>query len=246
MGQIFQAIRDFFSGLKTKWSGWPKTARIVSIVIVCCIVAGLIAFEGWYWFSPTVIEGMDASHYQGNISWKAVTQSSNHIEFVYLKATEGRTYVDSTFKTNWNGARNVGLKVGAYHFFSSSSSGEDQAKNFIAAVPKVKGALPPAIDIEATITQENDFKKQVTAFVKLVQAHYGQKPVFYVPPRIYNILYSEYSDYPFWVINTKSKPDVVDWTFWQYTYNGSIAGINGKVDLDRYQGTRMNLIRLLS
>lgn len=245
MGQFLQKIKDFLFGCKTKWLGLSRTIRTISIVAVCVIVAGAIAFGAWYWFCPTTIEGMDASHYQGTVSWKAVKNSSN-IKFVYLKATEGKAYLDATFQQNWKGASAAGLKVGAYHFFSASSSGEEQAQNFITNVPKVKGALPPAIDIEATITQEDDFKKQVAAYVKLVEAHYGQKPVFYVPPRIFNLLYDQYSNYPFWVINTKTKPNVAGWTFWQYTYKGTVAGVDGKVDLDRFQGSRWDFYRLLS
>lgn len=245
MSTFFEKIKNGLTGCKEKWCALSKTIRVISIVAVCCIVAGAIAFGTWYWFCPTQIEGMDASHYQGTVSWKAIKKSSN-IQFVYLKATEGKAYVDSTFQQNWKDAAASGLKVGAYHFFSPSSSGEDQAENFIATVPQVKGTLPPAIDIEATITQEDDFKKQVAAYVKLVEAHYGQKPVFYVPPKIFNLLYDEYSNYPFWVINIKTKPNVVGWTFWQYSYKGSVAGVDGNIDLDRFQGSRYDFYRLLA
>lgn len=245
MGLFLQKIKDFFAGGVAKWVNASKTFRIISIVVVSCVAAGLIAFGSWYWFVPTEILGMDASHYQGTISWKAVKNSSQ-IKFVYLKATEGRTYTDAGFKQNWKGAAAADLKVGAYHFFSASSTGTEQANHFIANVPKEKGMLPPAIDIEANITQESDFKQQVADYVKIVQAHYGQKPVFYVPPRIFNLLYDQYSDYPFWVINIKTKPNVAGWTFWQYTYSGTVAGVNGKVDFDKYQGSRFSFYQLLS
>ena len=30
---------------------------------------------------------------------------------------------------------------------------------------------------------------------------------------------------------------VPGWTFWQYTSSGTVAGMSGSVDLDRYNGT---------
>ncbi len=237
MKTVLGKIKGFFIGLWGRFSALPKIARIISITAACCVLAGLIAFGAWYWFYPTTILGMDASHYQGAISWKAIRQNSG-VRFVYLKATEGKTYVDARFKQNWNGAAAAGLKVGAYHFFSTSSTGEDQAKNFIATVPKESGGLPPAIDIEASVTQESDFKQQVADYVKLVQAHYGQKPVFYVSARMFDLLYDQFSNYPVWIINYKTKPNIKGWTLWQYSEKGVLPGVSGYVDLDRYHGSR--------
>jgi GH25 family lysozyme M1 (1,4-beta-N-acetylmuramidase) len=32
------------------------------------------------------------------------------------------------------------------------------------------------------------------------------------------------------------------WTFWQYTSSGSVAGITGRVDLDRFNGTSLSRV----
>ncbi|AYF40189.1 hypothetical protein CN246_00040 [Ethanoligenens harbinense] len=101
-----------------------------------------------------------------------------------------------------------------------------------------KRRIAPAIDIESSVTQESDFKQQVADYVKLVQAHYGQKPVFYVSARMFDLLYDQFSDYPFWIINYKTKPNIKDWTFWQYSEKGKLPGVDGSVDLDRYHGSR--------
>ena len=63
---------------------------------------------------PQYGEGIDASHWQGAINWTRVAGASK--KFVYLKTTEGTTYVDPTFASNRSGARAAGIKVGAYHF----------------------------------------------------------------------------------------------------------------------------------
>ena len=52
------------------------------------------------------------------------------ISFAFIKATEGSTYVDPNFKTNWEQAAQTELYMGAYHFFSFESPGMSQAEHF--------------------------------------------------------------------------------------------------------------------
>lgn len=221
----------------------PKPVKLGLIIGIPVIVLALLIYGIWYWFVPTTIRGIDVSKYQGTVSWKAVAQS-HFVNFVYIKATEGKSLTDESFQNNWRKAQDSGLKVGAYHFFSASSSGKDQAEHFISIVPKAKNMLPPVIDIEANITQENDYKIQVANFVHLIQQHYGMKPVFYVPPKIFDLLYDDYSSYPFWVIAVNASPHIQNWTFLQYSDSGTLVGIDGKVDLDKYNGSRWSLLHL--
>lgn len=106
------------------------------IIIILC----LLEFFGIIWHNEIftrsyTVKGLDVSHYQNQVNWDKV---SNKFKFVFIKATEGKDYVDSTFADNWNSARENGFLVGAYHFFVTSSSGEKQAKNFINIVPVEK------------------------------------------------------------------------------------------------------------
>ncbi len=252
----FHSVRSFSTGLLLKIKGFPKKIKtlpkkiwIPAICILCLICIGAVSLSihlhNQYWYTPTTIEGIDISHYQGNINWKA-TQQNSKIQFAYIKATEGSYNVDPYFKKNLKNASSVGLKVGAYHFFTLSSSGADQAEHFIKTVNKQKGMLPPVADIETEGTQEEDFKQQVSAYIKRVQAYYGQKPVFYVPASIYTVLHDSYPDYPFWVINIKAEPTISGWTFWQYSHSSTIKGIKGKVDRNRYRGTQASFSNLLS
>ncbi|TGU69877.1 lysozyme, partial [Mesorhizobium sp. M1C.F.Ca.ET.144.01.1.1] len=92
------------------------------------------------------IRGIDVSHHQGQIDWQRV--AADDVAFAIIKATEGGTHVDTEFATNLREARAAGLAVGAYHFFTFCRPGADQAKNFIAAVPRGEALLPPVVDIE--------------------------------------------------------------------------------------------------
>lgn len=60
------------------------------------------------------VHGIDLSHYQGNVFWETVGDNTK-MAYVYLKATEGGTNVDSKYKQNIDLAHRYGLKVGSYH-----------------------------------------------------------------------------------------------------------------------------------
>ena len=68
--------------------------------------------------------GIDISHHQGRIVWTEVAKEN--IDFVYIKATEGATYVDPCFHYNMKGATDAGFYVGAYHYFRMTSSAKEQ------------------------------------------------------------------------------------------------------------------------
>ena len=118
------------------------------------ILLGILFFLLWNGIillnNPSMTEypvrGVDVSSYQGEIDWK--TLSSQNLSFAFIKATEGSSFVDPCFDYNYEKAQKTDLRIGAYHFFSYDSSGEDQAENFISTVSKIDNMLPPVIDLE--------------------------------------------------------------------------------------------------
>lgn len=92
------------------------------------------------------ILGIDVSHHQKKINWDAVKEQG--VSFVYIKATEGSTLKDSLFRYNYDHAKNAGVLVGAYHYFTFCSSAKDQFRNFVENTIASPGDLPPAIDVE--------------------------------------------------------------------------------------------------
>src|ERR1700755_2729971 len=57
--------------------------------------------------------GIDISNYQPAFDWAA---EKGRISFAFIKATEGKTYTDPEFGTNWRHAKALGIVCGAYHF----------------------------------------------------------------------------------------------------------------------------------
>ncbi|KAI6013974.1 glycoside hydrolase family 25 protein [Pisolithus microcarpus] len=95
-------------------------------------------------------QGIDVSDYQPDIDWTTVVD--NGISFVYIKATEGTSYISPTFSSQYTGATDAGLIHGGYHFaHPDESDGETQANYFLAHGGGWSAdgiTLPGALDIE--------------------------------------------------------------------------------------------------
>ena len=73
---------------------------------------------------------MHQCNHQGEINWTNVKDWEGlKINFVYIKATEGATYIDEKYKYNFTEASKNGFLVGSYHYFRTTSSPEEQFKN---------------------------------------------------------------------------------------------------------------------
>jgi GH25 family lysozyme M1 (1,4-beta-N-acetylmuramidase) len=75
-------------------------------------------------------KGIDVSNNDGSIEFNKVAEQG--IEYVYLKGTEGGNFTDKYMDEFYQGCKNNNLKVGVYHFLSSTSSPESQAQNFLS------------------------------------------------------------------------------------------------------------------
>ena len=103
----------------------PDKKRITLIVLtmvmlVLCMLAVLVwngkIVPNRLFTAGYPVKGVDVSSYQGVIDWEIL--AAQDIFFVFIKATEGSTFVDDNFAYNCSEARKTGLRVGAYHFFS--------------------------------------------------------------------------------------------------------------------------------
>ncbi|MEG0376977.1 MAG: GH25 family lysozyme [Eubacterium sp.] len=195
------------------------------------------------------VKGVDVSTYQGLIDWPLLAQ--NDLSFVFIKATEGSSFIDDDFAYNFHEAAKTHLMIGAYHFFSYESSGATQANNYINTVPIKETMLPPVVDLEFygnynrfNIADKDKTRQELTVLLDTLEQHYGQKPIIYTSPKVYSIyLANHYEDYPLWISNYHSDPVLPDqkqWTFWQYTDRGFLSGYSGyapNIDLNVYRGS---------
>ena len=195
------------------------------------------------------VHGIDVSKYQGEIDWNAVRDGG--IAFAYLKATEGGDRLDEKFNDNWRAAKAAGVPRGAYHFWYHCRPGIEQAAWFIRNVPKDRSALPPVIDVEwtpfsPTCTKRparEDLISEVTAMADKLEAHYGQRPILYIPIDVHrDRMVGAFPRHEVWARAVADHPDNVyenrAFRFWQYTEKGSVPGISGGVDKNAFAGSR--------
>jgi lysozyme len=190
------------------------------------------------------VKGVDVSHYQGDIDWRALRKSG--VGFAYIKATEGANYRDPFFARNWRQSREAGVPRGAYHFFTLCKTGAEQAANFIATTPIEPGALPHALDAEQirrcrTGKPISDPAAEIKVFLDLTERRYGRRPLIYTTRRFHEtFLQGRLKKERFWLRNLFWTPRFrkKQWTLWQYHHRGRRPGVEGPVDLDAFNGSR--------
>lgn len=178
------------------------------------------------------MKGIDIYSGQGNVDFNAIKKAG--VEVVYIKATEGVTYTDSTFKDFYNKAKAAGLKVSFYHFLRANNP-TTEAKHFLSAIGGLEVDCKLAIDVEVNLGQTaQQVLSNVTQFADYLKSQ-GKEFVVYT----YTSFLKEYLtglNFPLWVAEYGvSKPNInVDYIGFQYSETGSISGISGNVDLDEF------------
>ena len=199
------------------------------------------------------IQGIDISHYQGKIDWDKLKEGRIKqcpVRFVMIKATEGKSVVDSRFSENFFEAREHGFIRGAYHFYSVKSSARDQARHFVETVDLLSGDLPPVLDVEQkpdTMT-DDEFRLEILTWLHYVEDKYNARPIIYTYYKFKEKYLSTpvFDGYPYWIAHYY-VPEVTyqgEWKFWQHTDNGHLPGIHGDVDFDIYNGSFYDLQKL--
>lgn len=210
-------------------------------------IAALLLLAGLGWrfathWSPDrtdfPTQGIDVSHYQGEIDWNAVHAAG--VDFAYIKASEGTDLRDDRFATNWTGTAAAGIERGAYHFFSLCTPAREQATNFIALVPREAEALPHALDLEfggncAARPPRDALLAEVATFIQMVEAH-SEKPMILYMTREFEDQYrvSEAINRPLWLRRAGLEPAYGNrpWVMWQANPRLHVEGIEGPVDWD--------------
>ncbi|PWV99717.1 lysozyme [Paenibacillus cellulosilyticus] len=207
-------------------------------------------------------QGIDVSHYQGDINWAKV--KADGISFAFLKASQGQTFRDSMFIKNAAGARNAGILVGAYHYIDAASTdaAKKEAANFAAAIADAGGIeafqLPPVMDYEEIQDGMNvsDVHAVAMAFLTEIERLTGVRPIIYTYIGFASNFDASFSAYDVWMARYSTDPPADTlawkrWTFLQYS-DGTVGderpgggkqvdGVAGPVDLNEYDGTEEEL-----
>ncbi len=198
------------------------------------------------------LEGIDVSTYQGMIDWPMVAASGRKYAIARIGDGLGR---DATFPRNWQGIKDAGMIRGAYQYFRPNSDPVAQADIVIAAVGRLgQGDLPVTCDVEAsTAPDAATYVANLHTWIDRVQAATGKAPIIYTGFYYWRDRVGgsrDFAAHPLWHAQYTSAacPNIADawtdWAFWQYSSTGTVPGISGNVDLDRFNGTMEDLVRL--
>lgn len=214
--------------------------------VISGVVLFSIALAAAWWFvwvpnwRPPLHDGerygIDVSAHQATIDWARV--ADDEITFAYIKATEGRDFVDRRFEQNWSGAGSAGLDRGAYHFFTLCTPGADQAWHFLDVARPDRSALAPAVDLElagncSDRPSAESVAEELDDFITVVERAWERELVLYVGDDFED----EYPvrdrlDRPLWHRRFLLRPDVEGWLIWQLHGYARVEGIDGGVDLN--------------
>ncbi len=190
------------------------------------------------------IKGIDVSVWQGKIDWKKVKASG--IVFAMIRVGYGSSQgndckMDTYFKANVEGALAAGVEVGIY-FYSYAKSAQAAVKEAAWVVEQIapyKGRIlyPIAYDLEDSKQAglgRDVLTAMVTAFCTTIEAA-GYYASFYCNTNwCKNMLnMDDLKGFDLWLAQWASQPTTAySFGMWQRSSSGSIAGINGRVDLD--------------
>ena len=186
----------------------------------------------------TKLNGIDVSHYQGDINWKAVKEYG--IDFAFIKCLQGKSRVDECFHTNMRNAIANDIPVGVY-VYSKAKTIDDavaEAKRVIKECSQYKLTYPVVFDFESKHFEDMSLAmrgKIIDAFCQTILSDGKYIPMLYssrywlmhmIPAEVvkkYDIWLAEY---------TTGKPKYTgDYKIWQYGV-GKVTGIIGDVDMN--------------
>ena len=194
--------------------------------------------------------GIDVSHHQGQIRWDEVADAG--IRFVMIRlghraVSDGVVRLDRYWEENIQGAKDAGLLVGVY-FFSQAITVEEAKEEAMFVLEHLKGI---SLDFPVVYDWEDYFSSDrvanmdaetlnacAIAFCEEIESA-GYQPMVYfnldLANRLLDLELMQKQGYPFWLAMYRDK---MDWEYrpdiWQYTENGTVAGIDTPVDMNLF------------
>lgn len=184
----------------------------------------------------SLIKGIDISNNNGNVDIEGAYNSG--AEYIYMKATEGSSFKDFYMDGFYNQCKSIGAKSGAYHFLVSTSTPEEQAKNFAEKIEGYDLELMPCLDVETAFNNLNDY---IQRFVSAFSMYSNKELLLYTYTGFLSFINSTSLSMfsKAWIANYNDCPDIdsvennmlsaanIEIVGHQYTEKGSIGSFSG-------------------
>lgn len=187
--------------------------------------------------------GIDVSHHQETVDWQAVADSGISFAFIrlgYRGQSEGLLHTDRLVAENLAGAKAAGLKIGAYFYSQAISVEEAEAEAAYAL--EILGDTP--LDLPLVFDWEQEKRNSgmeptlvsrcAIAFCTAVEAAGYESMIYFNPYQAKNLMDMQMlEEYDWWLAMYDVNSEIpCRMDFWQYTNEGSVPGIRGKVDIN--------------
>lgn len=192
------------------------------------------------------MNGIDIASYQSELDLSKVP-----CDFVIIKATQGTTYTNPALRKHFNQAKQLGKKIGLYHY-ASRGGAEAEAAYFVKMCNAV-GGIGSAIlvlDWEGDSNANFGNVDYARRFLVSVYDATGVKPFIYMSKSVCRT--SDWRavapTFPLWAAQYKNNNETgyqtMPWTdtrgfgawsaalIYQYSSKGRLPGYNGNLDLD--------------
>ena len=194
---------------------------------------------------------IDVSHHNDITSWDDLW-NSGEIDGVIIRIGYGSRYIDKKAKENIAAVKRLGIPYSIYYYSYAENAAEArrEAENmlFLYRTYEVNLSLPTYYDIE----EYTNLSK--STYQSIIDAYKGYLESNGIPVRVYaskSLANANFKEHTEWVAHYTGDvvgysaggeeirseypnrlTDFTGWKIWQYTNNGHVTGINGRVDFD--------------
>jgi lysozyme len=190
--------------------------------------------------------GIDVSESNGAIDWEAV--AADGVEFAIVRVgyrgdSEGEIYTDANFDANIDGAIAAGLDVGVYFYSQATNEDEarEEAERCLYEINKRDLQYPVIYDFEKTTSDDGranglsstQATLNAAAFCQVIKEGGYETMIYGNQQDLANYNPVLLTAFPTWYAEYGSMPTSnYEFTMWQYTNQGSVAGIETNVDMN--------------
>ncbi|WP_125981991.1 GH25 family lysozyme [Loigolactobacillus iwatensis] len=212
--------------------------RLIMLTLLLCLI-GVIGGFGYHKFHegtrPDIksfpILGLRVSQDDGFLDFQNLQKAG--VNFVYLRASQGKSYSDDNFSTNYWRAVGTNMAIGVYQDYSFTSSPKAQYRQFSQTVGQQSGNLPIMINV---IYYGNYQKEPPTSsrqiahlreFVNLLRTNYHRSVVLLGNQQVATTLLRRLK-LPYALASQRLPKDQHNLVFWEYSEAGKlkVAGQN--------------------
>lgn len=182
-------------------------------------------------------QGIDVSHWQGEIDWEQVKASG--IDFAIIRCGYGQNNIeqdDRYWQRNVSECERLGIPYGVYiySYATDIASAKSEAEHVLRLIKGHNLSYPVYYDMEDNRTLNSDLAAIAETFCTTIE-NAGYPVGVYANLNWWNtyLTDSRFSQWHRWVAQYNSSCDYKGtYSIWQYSSKGSVPGISGNVDMN--------------